>query len=552
MIILVLISVIIQLFGIPFIGFFQSSHDLEFNYIYNWNLVGTGGYYDGYSETFKAEGNYKIDFNGNIGNVSGTVSWTWTENDYGNVISSIDNYIFSYSLLNGSYIWGTDQDEIDTSGLNVWFHIPQGLSAQNRGILDANYTLSGPSTFWAGKLVPFLSVKLYSIGTFERDDEYGQFTANYISEYHFTPCGYLLGELWTETDRGFDKDTGRWSEFNINSYVCVTSANYIRPFDFLIYFLTYWSWIFIIGVLLFIVYEKYRWRTRYVSGELKASKDIVIERNLPKNAQLSISSKYVECIPAYLTNANLQDKLIISAYSQDKIFGIGFIEQKRRVGTFFGTYINEMVKFSKVKYAFCEYENVGKLKIIEEYNIFQINDIQNQEYNYDATLIRSGTDFYLPAIMKLIANEDYGRKRIKRTKWVKEAAKNDIIVVATAKRDDEWIKDILYEVHSRNYPKPEGHLDEILLGVGFATPGDITGWLYGLYVHPAFRNFGIGRNLMMARLSMLKEIGVNNVITEIADWNGPAKSIYKHINAEIIGKMKLFGRKMPKVKVRRY
>ncbi|NVM38308.1 MAG: GNAT family N-acetyltransferase, partial [Candidatus Lokiarchaeota archaeon] len=67
-----------------------------------------------------------------------------------------------------------------------------------------------------------------------------------------------------------------------------------------------------------------------------------------------------------------------------------------------------------------------------------------------------------------------------------------------------------------------------------------------------FRNHGIGRMLVQARLSALKEMGCNTAITEIAEWNTPAKNIYDDFRAERIGKMNLFGKKMPKVKVRRY
>ena len=58
--------------------------------------------------------------------------------------------------------------------------------------------------------------------------------------------------------------------------------------------------------------------------------------------------------------------------------------------------------------------------------------------------------------------------------------------------------------------------------------------------------------LVLARLSALKEMGCTRAITEIAEWNSPAKNIYDDYNAQIIGKIYLLGKKMPKVKVRRY
>ena len=58
--------------------------------------------------------------------------------------------------------------------------------------------------------------------------------------------------------------------------------------------------------------------------------------------------------------------------------------------------------------------------------------------------------------------------------------------------------------------------------------------------------------LVLARLSALKGIGCNRAITEIAEWNSPAKNIYDEYNAQKIGTLFLLGKKMPKVKVKRY
>ena len=154
--------------------------------------------------------------------------------------------------------------------------------------------------------------------------------------------------------------------------------------------------------------------------------------------------------------------------------------------------------------------------------------------------------------MKMIANEDSGKKSKRHAKWVIKSYEDDMAVGSTAIRTEPWIQSIMADLFQGNYPKPESVANEIILGVGFVTPGEEMGWLYGLYVHPAFRNHGIGRMLVLARLSALKEIGCTRAITEIAEWNSPAKNIYDDYNAQIIGRITLLGKKMPKVKVRRY
>jgi len=550
MIIIVSISIIVQLFGIPYLGFKFTSHDVEFDYIYDWNLIGTGGWYEGYRETFRSTGTYTADFSGNIASVIGKVSWTFTENYYDSSISSDEVYIFTYSLINGAYLTGTDQD-YNVSGMNVWFHIPGGISSSEYSILDTNYTLMPDSTIWVGYLMPFTGKRLHSEGIYYRDDTYGEFTANYNVDNFFTPEGYLIGELYHEQDEGFDDLTGYWSEFKLDSVLFIKSSNYLRPFNIGIYLLAYWFPIVCFLILLYVVYERLRWRPIIISKELKDG-EVIIERDIPKGISFSIDSAYSEIIPSYLVRARSQGKRIICAHNQKVLKGIGFTEPNGKIGTFYGSYTPEMVKYVKVKYAFTEVSRIPNFRVIEKYDIFQIENLQMRDFTFDTNYIKPATPQYLHSIMKMVANEDTGKRKSRYAKWVQNSYEDDIAVVATASNQDNWVRSVLTELYYHNYPKPEMVMNEIIIGVGFATPGETIGWLYGLYVHPAFRNRGIGKMLVLTRLSALKEMGCGSAITEIAEWNSPAKKIYEDLNAETVGKINLLGKKMPKVKVRRY
>jgi GNAT superfamily N-acetyltransferase len=211
-----------------------------------------------------------------------------------------------------------------------------------------------------------------------------------------------------------------------------------------------------------------------------------------------------------------------------------------------------MVEYAKVKYAFTEVSRLQRFQTIEKFDIFKLGDLQQRDISFDTNHAKPLTERYLDAVMKMIANEDSGKKSKKYAKWVIKSSRDDIAVVATASIKESWVQTLMSELQRRNYPKPEMDMDEIILGVGFLTPGETQGWLYGLYVHPAFRNQGIGRMIVLARLSALKELGANTAITEIAEWNSPAKNIYDDFNVETIGKINLLGKKMPKVKVSRY
>jgi len=535
---MLIISVFIQLFGIPYLGIKFTDHDLEFDYVYNWDITGTGGWYQGYTENFRANGNYKVDYNGSVASVSSVIIWTfqswlegYLEEDYGGT----DYYSFTYSLIDGQYLSFGDQ-EYNATGLNVWFHIPGGIHAGTTSILGETYEFVGDGLIWLGHLMPFTGKRLTSAGQYSRDDVYGQFEATYTIDEYFTPEGYLIGEVLHEEDIGYSN--GYYSEFVLNSYVFITSSSYLRPFCIWMYLLTYWGPLLFLAIIFYVVYEHYRWKPRVIRAQGK-KQEVVVERKIQGGLEFSIDSPYSEMILAFLSRAKIQGKAIVSAHNQEKLKGIGFIEPNGKVGTFFGKYSEDLILYTKVKYAHAELSKLFGFKTIEKYDVFKIEYLEGMEVRYDA-------------IMRLIANEDSGTKKKKDAKWVIEAAKSDIIVIATASPKEKWVKEILEEIIRRNYKKPEIYLDRVLLGVGFSTPGKETGWLYGLYVHPAFRNKGIGRALVNARLSILRELGCNSAITEIAEWNSPAKNIYDDFDAPKLGTVTLFGTKMPKVKVRRF
>ena len=525
--------IIIQLFGIPYLGLIFSNHNLEFNYVNDWTVTGTGGYYVGYTENYHADGHYIVDYSGNVATVTARVTWTfqswyegYMEESYGNT----EEYHFTYSLIDGHYIDGTDMD-YNTSGMNVWFQIPGGIHGDSFSILKESFVPVGEGVIWLGHLMPFNGKKLTASAEYYRDE------------------GYLIGEVYHEQVEGTSE--GYWSTFNYDSYVYITSASYLRAFNGWLYVLTYWFPLLFFAIIFYVVYEHYRWKPNIIVKE-EREKNIIIERKLPRNLIFSISSLYADLIPSYIARAEAQNKMIISVHNQEKLKGIGFIEPNGKVGSFFGKYTANIIDYSKVKYGFAEVSRVIGFKTIEKYDVFKIENLGGIDFGYDARLIQPATKVDSQAIMKLIANEDVGKPNTKYAKWVKDALKTDIVLIAVASPNDEWIKDTMKDIYQRHYPKPEIYSNKILLGVGFATPGKTSGWLYGLYVHPAFRNKGIGLALASARLATLKELGCDTAITEIAEWNGPAKRIYHGLKAEEIGKATLFGKKMPKVKVRRF
>jgi ribosomal protein S18 acetylase RimI-like enzyme len=555
---------IYQLAGIQFFVATPSNHSLEFSYIYTYQLTGTGGTYSGYYEDFTANGHYTIDDTRNVGHVDGTVNWQLVNNT--GTTTQTSTYVFSYGLTNGSYIGTNDQDPPynNEPGWNVWFQVPGGfVQGANGGYVTAlggndTWQLIG-TTFSIGGLAPCFmrytlpasAVELIATGSYLRawNDPYGSMIATYHATDYFTKQGYFLGEIWSEDDnQRFNSQA-----FHLESQTFVTSASFSRELDWITWLLVYVIPIMIMVALAFPIYNAVRWHPRRV---VRGADEIVFQRGIPANTPVGINSPYKDCIPAYITRVLSADGIVVSAVENGVVKGIGLVEPGEPFGSFYidGTIdhaARDLVKFAGVGYGFAEVQ-IPATSVIETYTTLEIGNLQGRTFSFDVEIIKPLTSGkYLQPVMKMVANEDNGARWSWLANWVKTAATKDIAVVAAAPLKTPWVQQILAGIHNKKM-RPEIAGEEVIMGVGFATPAGSTGWLYGLYVHPAFRNRGIGRSLALARLTALRNLGATTAITEIAEWNSPSLSIYDRLGATGIGKIYMFGKKAPRVKARRH
>ncbi len=563
---ILVLAVILNLVGLQYVVQSASEHDLEFDYTYTWHVQGNRGDYYGYTEDFSATGHYVVDFSGATASVVASVSWQLKGMFWGSVIlsnSSTSTHAFTYGSTYGEYISGTDQDRT-TTGEHVWFHVPGGFSrvpwgggvswvvaatgSQHHAILDtADYIVTGESTAWAGHLMPVRGIGLHSAGSYLRDDEYGQFDATYDDTYVFTQDGFLVSEVYHETDA---MSSSGPTYFTLDSYLYVTRASYARSVDVVTLLLAYWLPFALLLLIVYPLYDKARWgaRTINVGGQL-----FKLHYSVPPELVFKVDSPYEPLMQSYLLRSRASGGFTVTVCDNaGVIHGIGIVDSSEDFGTFFGTkeMLGPMMKYAGVSQAFCD-AYPTTLKKIEEYDVLRVNNIQGMDISYDAGLIKPLDGKYLDPVMKMVAYEDHGKPDPKLAQWVKAAVKTDIAFVAVAPAGSEWVVNCAAGIRE---PKllPQSVEGEVIIGVGFATPSGNSAWLYGLYVHPAFRNTGMGKTLVMARLAALKEMGVEHAITEIAEWNGPAKRIYKRFETESMGKIYFVGKKMPKVKVRRH
>ncbi len=531
----------------------HTDSDLEFTYLYTWDLTGNGGDYYQYNEKMTVKGHYRVDFNSEtqIASVNGEATWNWDARYMGAPYDSdegTDIYQFQYNLTSGEYIGMTTDQEEYKPDMKVWFHIVNVEQTSNK-ILDKTYEKGDIQPFWVRTLTPLKGISYTKSGTFTRDDLYGDMEAEYSSEYFFTPEGYLLGEIYTESDIGYSNYL--YSSFDVSSKVFVTSANYLRPMRWGVYLSVYILPLVIYYLAFIALYGYNKIKSRKI--ELQG-KSYILQQDLPQQLPIQFASLYRSLIPSYLWRAYAYEGRVVSLHDNASIYGLGFVEKgKENIGTFFGMYQKELVQYANVEYAFSEVPEIPSFFKIETFDVLRIANLPQMDFEYHGFMIKPLNETYLPSVAGLITNEDYGEINPDIMKWVERAMHNEIVYVAVVKTSDPWVQEVMTAVQEKKFPPPDIVGDELVLGVGFAVfaEQEKVGWLYGLYVHPAFRNLGVGKTLAIARLVALKELGVTDVITEIADWNGPAKKIYEKFNAQTVGKIFLHGKTRPKVRVRR-
>ena len=550
MLALLALAIILNLVGLQYVIQVASEHDLEFYYTYTWHVQGNRGDYYGYSEDFSGTGHYIVDFSGNVASVVADVSWEFKAMQWGTTISSTkvsNTTSFTYNSTNGRYISGGDQ-EYTPVGENVWFHVPGGFSGISTcSLLDDTFTVSGESTAWAGHIMPMRGIGLVASGQYFRDDDYGQYHASYTDTYLFTQEGFLVSEIYHESDSSYPSGP---VYFTLDSYLYVTQASYARNVDVATLLLAYWLPYVLLLLVVFPLYDKARWGARTIKAGGQLFK---LHYSVPPELVFKIDSPYEPLMQSYLLRSRASGGFTVTASDNAGVMhGIGIVDPTEDFSTFFCTkeMLVPMMKYAGVTQAFCD-AYPSSLQKIEEYDVIRVNNIQHMEISYDAGLIKPLDGKYLDPVMKMVAYEDHGKADAKLARWVKSAVKTDVAFVATAPAGSEWVVNCVSDIREQKL-LPQVVDGEVIIGVGFATPSGNCAWLYGLYVHPAFRNTGMGKTLVLARLAALKEMGVEHAITEIGDWNSPAKRIYKRFETEPAGKIYFVGKKMPKVKIRRH
>ena len=187
------------------------------------------GSYAGYSDQTFTTGTEEIK-SVNGADVLSSYSYTYNfSNNQGNSSSGSKSGEFTWSTSTHAYVNGTDNQVGYTGPIYVWFAMDSSLpvggsfSALNTHltILSKNFSLPLPTE--GGRFV--LAIEAEGTGQYQRNDDYGVFSATYTWYEYFDPStGYIIGYNYTEQDTGTYK--GQTGSFTYSDALYVTSTSY--------------------------------------------------------------------------------------------------------------------------------------------------------------------------------------------------------------------------------------------------------------------------------------------------------------------------------------
>jgi hypothetical protein len=164
---------------------------------------GTGNY-TGYTETTYVNGSINVNSiaaNGTA-NTSYENSDSWVNNQ-GDAETWTSAGSFTFSAKTYEYVNGTDNQTGYTPPIYVWFFMNNQLPAggsfyllnSQMNVVSTNYSYDLEGTGYVA------TIYTEGTGTYQRNDDYGVFTASYTWKSYFDPAtGYIVGYLYTEHD----------------------------------------------------------------------------------------------------------------------------------------------------------------------------------------------------------------------------------------------------------------------------------------------------------------------------------------------------------------
>lgn len=185
---------------------------------------GTGSY-TGYTEQTITNGMETVNGVSADGNVSANYSYSWTwSNSAGSTETNSSSGDFTFSSGTFLYVNGTD-DQTGYVNPAVWFYMNDSIPVGGTFLLlntEMTVASSNYSYYLASQNRTVSAIFAQGASSYQRDDEYGQFTATYTWNAYFdTSTGYIIGYYYVEQDTNSSGDG-----FTLTDNLYVSSTSY--------------------------------------------------------------------------------------------------------------------------------------------------------------------------------------------------------------------------------------------------------------------------------------------------------------------------------------
>jgi ribosomal protein S18 acetylase RimI-like enzyme len=475
---------------------FAAEPPVAFEYELTRTVVGTAGDYLGYSDELTSRGRYVIDPNADPDpTVHATYEWRFAGSD-GKTETGREDRRVTYRTADRFYTSATtdldEYDQKDPKTLAVWFWIDPGATGPLQ-LLDKTYTLKEADIPVGGVAATVWK----SQGTGERHDAYGSFTTTWTAlEFFDRASGYILGSTYEEENVA----TSGGDRFRLRESFVVTKASYAldlqpppapkptprdapepapdaRGFG---------SGLLLCAglpiVALLIWFFVARTRIRPLGG------DATTLSTMDAKCSAALQPFFVD----FAKKAQaLGDTVTLATGLGSSLRGMALTNAEAGIGTIFAatsSVAKQLEPHVGGGMCFSDFAFSGAV-VAERFHVLTLEKIP--DLSWDTQVVRRMTEADLAAVEALAL-------------LVYEVPCRAWLALHLS-----WPEEIAYVAV----------VDGVLVGFGFATQIGADGRTHMLTVHPDHRNEGIGTELVRARLSALRALGCQRVVTEIAETN---------------------------------
>lgn len=502
-----------------------------FEYSFHRHVGDGSGEYYGYADDTFSNGHYEVGQT-NATHVSMHTVYTWSfANNEGTRQGGTENRFISFSLTDRRYTSPqTDFDELDgedPTNYAVWFWIPPTVRVGDvLRVLDANFRVTSlDATVWLG-FSPRKAIEIKSSGYGSRDDIYGIYNTEWTDTYYYDRAtGWFVAERYVETDRGTwqgEYATFKWTEdldFKRGSYEPPTDVGSIA-------FL--WGLVGTFGLLVAVTAYWARWRTRTVRTESLSSVRVgllkpgqaTMRPGTPEDEISGVTHHFGRFLDDFARKGQLANDRVAFATRSGDFAGMAWYSKDAKVGTVMAeeTGLAEILRrFVGAKEFFSEWRHQVPAAALEAAQEMGTPIARGDAYNL--------FDTYLILQLDAFPNAAYDTSLVQQMGEADLPAIADISRTVYKIRSDRWLA---AQLHSGDIGYV-ARLDGNVVGFAFANLSHGGGRIHSATVLPEYRNRGIGRELLRARLAALEALGAQSVVAEVAEWNlASLELLYSH------------------------